>query len=303
MIPQILYSTRLVLLTPCFCAGAEQAQPELRATSFRGELRWWFRCLGGTRAQEQHVFGGISGSAAHCSSVSLRVTKIKQRQGYEWSYERSATQNSQKNSSYITFPLTMNRERSDAYLAPGTSFTLELTLRNPIADAVDRELLKLSWECLCSLGSIGLRSTRALGAYSPENPAERRAEELLANPTFVKAFSKSIILSKDYGDYRQPSTTRALLTEAARRLSSYREQSGWHAVSSRNSSHHYCGPSVFGNAMGAKNSKETIETWRQRSALRFRPILTAEDALKLCILKAPDSTLSKDALKHNINGL
>lgn len=301
MIPHTLFSAHLVLLTPCFCAGAYQNQAELRTTSFRGELRWWFRCLGGTREQEARVFGSVAGKATG-SAVSLHLKNIQKRGNFGWVYQPTTGKKELKNSSYIVYPLDDRHERSKAYLAPGSTFTLELCQRRPITEPADSELLQLAWDCLCNLGAIGLRSTRALGAYAPADPAARRAEELLQDAVVSRAF-RSRVLSKDYGDYRQPGTTRALLTEAARRLSSYREQSGWHAVSSRNSSHHYCGPSVFGNAMGAKNSKETIETWRQRSALRFRPILTAEDALKLCILKAPDSTLSKDALKHNINGL
>ena len=46
------------LITPCFCAGADQTTAEIRAPSIRGELRWWFRVLGGTPEQERAVFGG-----------------------------------------------------------------------------------------------------------------------------------------------------------------------------------------------------------------------------------------------------
>lgn len=68
------------LLTPCFCAGADQTKAEIRVSSIRGQLRWWFRALGGTPEQEKEVFGGVHAlrgerkeDAARASAVVLRV--------------------------------------------------------------------------------------------------------------------------------------------------------------------------------------------------------------------------------------
>ena len=63
----------LELLTPCFCAGADQARAEVRAPSIRGQLRWWFRVLGGTPEQEKRVFGGVHGDAPAASAIVIRV--------------------------------------------------------------------------------------------------------------------------------------------------------------------------------------------------------------------------------------
>lgn len=60
----------LELITPCFCGGAEpEKQAEIRAPSIRGQLRWWFRTLGGFKSlapmpvheQEAMVFGSTAG--------------------------------------------------------------------------------------------------------------------------------------------------------------------------------------------------------------------------------------------------
>lgn len=300
MIPHTLFSTHLVLLTPCFCAGAYQNQAELRTTSFRGELRWWFRCLGGTHEQEARVFGSVAGKAIG-SAVSLHLKDIQKRGNYGWVYQPTTGKKEPKNSSYIIYPLADGHERSRAYLAPGTTFTLELCLRRPFTDPADSELLQLAWDCLCNLGAIGLRSTRALGAFAPAEPEARHAEALLAHPTFTKTFGKSRVLAKNYGDYRQPDTTRTLLTDAARRLNDYRTEHGLRGVSKQNGGNAYHGPSVFGNAERDKRSSEKLTSWRQRSALRFRPILTAEETLKLCIFKAPNSTLGEAARRHTIS--
>lgn len=292
MIPHTLYSSRLVLLTPCFCAGAYASQAELRATSFRGALRWWFRCLGGTREQENRIFGSVANVAVR-SAVALSVTAVnKRRTAYDWEYERPTPPTKPKNSSYITYPITAKDERTEGYLAPGTTFTLELRQTAEQA-AEDAPLLQLAWDCLCNLGSIGLRATRALGAYAPAEPAERRAAELLQTPAVSRAF-RSRVLQKDYGDYQQPETARALLTDAARLLADYRNKNGLHAAGGKwKSAGVYYGPSALGNAING----------RQQSAVRFRPILTPESKLLLCVLEAPSSTLGPLAAGHGVERL
>lgn len=292
MIPHTLYSSRLVLLTPCFCAGAYTSQAELRATSFRGALRWWFRCLGGTRAQEARIFGSVSGAATR-SAVSLSVSDVnKRRTGYDWEYERPTPPQKPKNSSYITYPITAKDERTEGYLAPDTTFTLELRQTSELKTE-DIPLLKLAWDCLCNLGSVGLRATRALGAYAPVDSAERCAAELLQNAVVSRAF-RSRVLPKDYGNYQQPETTRALLTEVARRLADYRKNNGLHAAGGKvKSAGAYYGPSALGNAING----------RQQSAVRFRPILSREGKLQLCVLEAPSFTLSSQAAAHDIESL
>ncbi len=55
----IIKTYNIELLTPCFCAGADQTKAEIRAPSIRGQLRWWFRALGGTPQGEKEVFGGV----------------------------------------------------------------------------------------------------------------------------------------------------------------------------------------------------------------------------------------------------
>lgn len=295
-----LFSTHLVLITPCFCVGASPHRPELRATSFRGELRWWFRCLGGSREQENLIFGSISGKSPRRSVVSLSLTQHSNgNTNYRYSYETGGNKNAPKNSAYLTFPLTTKKgkqltSRKDDYLPPGVEFTLELRLLARIG-AEEKKRLKLAWDCLCNLGSIGLRATRAFGAYAPAAPGERCAEELLENPDVAKAFDY-LVLPHNYGDYLRPGTTQKVLTECAARVSNYRRRYGLRADGGdkwKRSRRAFYGPSALGNAVKG----------RQTSAVRFRPVLTADNRLLLCILKAPDFTLGYIAKQHNITKL
>jgi CRISPR-associated protein Cmr1 len=68
------------LVTPAFLAGAEQKSPELRVTSIKGALRFWWRarrfagCRGGIdgmRQDESLIFG--DSGATGCSAVVMKV--------------------------------------------------------------------------------------------------------------------------------------------------------------------------------------------------------------------------------------
>ena len=71
---------KLTLITPCFCAGADPKVAELRAPSIRGQLRWWFRVLGGTPEKEKEVFGGVH-EGAKASKIVVRVKDESPLQG------------------------------------------------------------------------------------------------------------------------------------------------------------------------------------------------------------------------------
>ena len=75
---------RCELLTPMIMSGADQSVAELRAPSFKGALRWWWRALNPTlpgpdgrytvlRKKEDQLFGGVHGESALKSKVSLSV--------------------------------------------------------------------------------------------------------------------------------------------------------------------------------------------------------------------------------------
>lgn len=299
MIPKTLHKTTLMLITPCFCAGAEQTEAELRAPSFRGELRWWFRCLGGTREQEAAVFGSAAGDSGQASAVALLVSNVKEPGGaFCWEFERPKP--NAANSAYITYFLSANENsdredsvvRTHAYLPPGTEFTLELRQLRSLPKDGTAELLQLAWRCMCNLGSVGARKTRGLGAYSPKDPAEREVDALLLHERWLQNFVHRAV-SINVQDFRTPAATTKVLTECAKRLKEYRKGAGIHPTPTpgqKRKAGEFYGVSVLGNAVDG----------RQTSAVRFRPILDAEGSLQLCILKAPASTVGQAALKYDI---
>ena len=288
MIPISFKKIDMQLIMPCYCSGASVDVPELRAASFRGELRWWFRCLGGNRRDEQAVFGGVNNDA--CASAVALIVYADPVEGKIIKYEPSSKET--KNASYITYFLTQQGKKC---IPPGYRFSLELRLRKNISPE-NEQLLALAWDCMCNLGAIGARKTRGLGAYAPVKPDEKKVELLMAHDTVKKYFS--FTLSEPFGDFRSPQAPNTVLKACAVKLHDYRTKYGLYPAKNVKSvgmsAKGYYGPSVLGNASPGA---------RQSSAIRFRPVLMADNKFCICTFKAPDITLGPEAKKHNIASL
>lgn len=162
MISETFY---LEFITPCFCAGADQAKAEIRASSIRGQLRWWFRALGGSRAEESALFGAIAGDSAISSPLIVRVSEVKKAKPWNPPPKKEILNTP---ISYIYHFASVSAEEkrwtSEGNLSPGTTFKLSLVWRR----TVDPDLLakfELARNCFLLFGGIGLRQTRGLGAF------------------------------------------------------------------------------------------------------------------------------------------
>ncbi|NLX24629.1 MAG: type III-B CRISPR module RAMP protein Cmr1 [Lentisphaerae bacterium] len=152
-----LFDGTMEIITPCFCAGANQAKAEIRAPSIRGELRWWFRALGGTREQEARkqearVFGSIKSEKAHtenqASALVVRVSDVLAG--------KSESRDLPNNHKFFT----MSRKGPETMIPAGRQFRLQIIDRK----GIEPELLKLTIDSCCRLGAIGLRARRGCGA-------------------------------------------------------------------------------------------------------------------------------------------
>lgn len=164
---------KIELLTPCFCAGANQAQAEIRAPSIRGQLRWWFRALGGTAEQEKTVFGGVhplkgekKENAARSSRVVIRISDVAPQPAWQpFSINPNAPE------SYIWYYASASAQKSRwtkaGNISPGTTFSLHVTERLDGIPADLQQLFDQSIEAFLRFGCIGLRSTRGLGSLHP----------------------------------------------------------------------------------------------------------------------------------------
>jgi CRISPR/Cas system CMR-associated protein Cmr1 (group 7 of RAMP superfamily) len=194
------------LITPCFCGGAEpDKRAEVRVPSIRGQLRWWFRTLGGfkslnrsVRKQEDLVFGSGSGEEGTASCLILRVSGAQLSSAIvKDADETQAPMGSDRG--YLLFPLRSRQERKTkrvieykgrALFEAGHGaarfpyFGLTVTWRG------DPGL----WPCIQSLisvfghiGSLGFRSRRAMGAlaFRTDPPDLNEALNQFNNPDTV----------------------------------------------------------------------------------------------------------------------
>ena len=176
-----LYNGKIEFVTPGFLAGADQNRPEVRASAIRGELRWWFRVLGGTREEEASAFGTVHGSVVS-SAIVLRITDVAVKYGDEIKCPAMsdrgyiyyfAQESGKKENIHRTF--------ASHYFATGTSFRLIVGLRREI----DRDLenkLRFALRMFIAFGSLGLRATRGCGAIAGEGVMTRNElQDLLSN--------------------------------------------------------------------------------------------------------------------------
>lgn len=177
----------LEFITPCFCAGADPAQAEIRAPSIRGQLRWWFRALGGSAAEEAVVFGSTAGDKI-CSS-SLRIAIADFKKGPSWT-PPTIDQNNASNytwhfASVSGKPANAGRSalgprwQQNGALPPKSSFKLIITQIRPLQPQLLQKF-NLGLDSFLAFGTLGLRSTRGLGAFNctPSRPWKELLEPL-----------------------------------------------------------------------------------------------------------------------------
>lgn len=144
---KVLFEDNITVITPCFCAGADQQKAEIRPASIRGELRWWFRALGAAPEEESDLFGTITGGGKK-SQIIVRVP------------ESSSSNNKINLTGNLKFFTSSRNKNENSYIDPGSTFKLTLLLRNGyITDEMN-----LLLNTFLLFGSIGLRANRSLGA-------------------------------------------------------------------------------------------------------------------------------------------
>lgn len=277
----------LKFITPCFCAGALQEKGEIRSSAIRGQLRWWFRALGGTAAEEHQVFGGVRDEAAS-SGMSIRLKAGKK--GPLW---RLPDLDPNNPSSYVWHFVSVSgkapqsgakikgrRWDLSAAIAPGSVYELEIIHRRPLPPRPAQKFT-LALRAFLRLGGMGLRLTRGLGAfhceqlpYQPDALEEIRSHGFLAE-TWKHSFPSLDALAEGIGSL----------------VKGTRKKLGWKidTMSQR--------PSSISSPLGSSSPRQT-------SAIYFRPVtLDSSGKLSLVIFEAPhERVLGVASRKDSIVG-
>jgi len=178
---------KLKLITPAFCGGAiPETQAEIRAPSIRGQLRWWFRVLGGLKSlsgksvkdQESLIFGSVSGTAM-ASQLIVRVKNVGDSKLISKVVREAPGQNTEEG--YFLFPL---RNQGKACFDSTPDFELILLWKGDKRIVDDIRALGTVFG---HLGSLGFRSRRAMGAlaFVDDKPDLEKAFSFFSNPNAV----------------------------------------------------------------------------------------------------------------------
>ena len=142
-------SQRITFITPLFSKGSYEDQPEIRPSSIRGQLHWWFRALGGKATDENQIFGSVHSKPVHASKVVVRVSNVVGKTG-----------------EVNTLPHKYGGQASPKWaLVSSTTFDLHLLERLGGLSSIQRSAFAKAVEAWLLLGTIGLRATRACGSF------------------------------------------------------------------------------------------------------------------------------------------
>lgn len=167
-----IWQSTVLLLAPCFCRGAYQDTPEIRVSSIRGMVRWWFRALGGSALDEKRAFGGMK-EFAEGENGKVAASHLV--------FRLLAQDTRTANPRPATLPHKNGGQASpQAAFADGGSFLLEVTSRcAPLAPELERQVVS-AIDVWVLLGSLGLRANRAGGSLWPAKDAPRTPAEFRA---------------------------------------------------------------------------------------------------------------------------
>ena len=291
---KLIEKFKLTFITPCFCAGANQKIAEIRPSSIRGELRWWFRCLGGTQAQESQVFGSTAGSETSSSSpLVIRVANIQLSDTYHEPTFTSPNDPGSYHHYFLSAPNeNLNKEtrmwetppdkqkgkiRKESQIPKESTFELQLYLRRNLPEET-KKLLEKTISIFKQLGSIGYRKTRGFGAWRHDD-------------SIVTSTELSSILDSLDGFSHQMGNIAASPDMPFNQIEgkikgNKKAQTGlrlkW--------------PAKYPSPLG------TSEGIRQTSSVYFRPtaVKTKKGDIQytLVIFQAPDSVLGEETIKH-----
>ena len=297
---------KLEFLMPCLCAGADPKTAELRPSAVRGQLRWWFRALGGSFDEESRVFGRIGKQEETLGSAVVVRTRILGKppvwnppvfkpidpEAYVWHFARASGRTDDDKANNLPGP----RWQPEGAFAPGTKWELRIVVRRPL-DAALQAKFDEALTCFLSLGALGLRATRGLGTF---HCADRPFDERELRPVLEKAGfaleSKGFVTGQK-DDKTGESGKGAAWAKAAALIGSLvkgtRKTKGWKNDSQTGKET----PSPLGTSGLQK------PTPRQMSAIWFRPVRDSgrEDGLRLWVFEAPHARVLGEVSRKDVS--
>lgn len=185
------WTLHLRVVTPMAMSGADQGKAEWRAASVKGLIRWWFRVAGGSREDEDRLFGAVHGDTPQASILKVQTLPP------------SSQTSTAIPAPYFGFSIRMNRRPT---IPEGTSLKVRFQVE-PWADDKDVELIRAAIGLSFYLGNFGTRARKGYGSLIVErvDPPEfqERFPALTSSADFQRLYSQ--ILPKYLDLLRGPS--------------------------------------------------------------------------------------------------
>lgn len=270
-------------LTPCFCGGADPSKAEIRPSEIRGQLRWWFRALGGSRNEEETIFGGAAGDTGKASSIIIRGERTRtavNNKNKDWF--NKIPKNGVEPITYLLgfFCGRTNRLTKDGGIAPEETAKIFITFRRELSEPLNIKL-DLALKAFFSIGAFGFRITRTAGAfYSDEYKLNLQMWKELKNDLELRGFN-IYLFEKEFSYWIE------LCRFAGAKLKAMRKEPELKPQERKKSS-----------PLGSADPRQT-------SALHFRPVLI-DSKLRLALIEAPHNrVVGEDAKKlpRNYNSI
>ncbi|MEN3039542.1 MAG: type III-B CRISPR module RAMP protein Cmr1, partial [Candidatus Kryptonium sp.] len=161
-------------ITPIFMSGVDGGVAELRASEFKGMMRWWWRAvvaddkIDRLKREESSIFGGTGAEEERKSKVELRIEEFKvikegnliRSEGLEWRFDKKERRLVGKHAGigYLLYSTILpGRERG--YIKSGSEFDIVLRAFDDESFAVGLASLWLA----IYLGGFGTRARRGGG--------------------------------------------------------------------------------------------------------------------------------------------
>jgi CRISPR-associated protein Cmr1 len=271
----------LEFITPCFCGGAEaEKRAEVRPSAIRGQLRWWFRALGGEREEEAEVFGVAAGAVGKASHLIVRVSDVQR--GPDWKQFPMKPPTSP--GAYIWYYASVAEANGvprwpdrKAHLPPKTRFQLHLLTHRVLGIPLQNKLAT-AVEAFLRFGGIGMRLTRGMGVW--------RCEEFSGSFEDFQAAAKRILEPAFVVRFRDHSfkTWEKAIFDAEK----------WLKNDLRDKVKGFKAQTTPESPVGGIHDNR-----RQTSAVYFRPLRTDNGDCELMIFEAPhQKVLSPQAIRN-----
>lgn len=194
-------SFKLETLTPILCSGANNKKPEIRPSSFKGLIRYWYRAaLAKDDLTDLHrEENSLMGSTGESSNFSITIDHLNQ------------FLNGNKKSKWtgLVKPVPHKSFKAEAIL-PDKSITVHLRVKKEEYLTHVEAAFKLA----IRLGGIGKRSRRGFGSFKlTDHPVESKVqllEEILSllhlinEGTFIFHKTEMIIENKHRSTFKYP---------------------------------------------------------------------------------------------------